>query len=149
MQHPLDRLTLRLDHQTARLENALQHILMHRERRLESAALTLARHSPAHRLQLIEQRLRTAQERLVQGMRQTVQDRWDRFSRAAGILHAVSPLATLARGYAIVRTTGRQPRLISSSTQVRQGDRIEATLHQGSLLCQVEQIRDKDEEMEG
>jgi len=144
MQHPLDRLLLRLDHQTSRLHSALNQILVAREHRLQSSALMLARHSPVHRLQLIEQRLLAAQERLTQGMRQSLQEQQDRFGRAAGILHAVSPLATLARGYAIVRTIGPRTRIIRNAAQVKQGDKIEATLHQGSLVCQVEQITEKD-----
>ncbi|MGD9948361.1 MAG: exodeoxyribonuclease VII large subunit [Desulfobulbus sp.] len=146
MPHPLDRLMLRLDHQTTRLHNGLRQVLLNQERRLESATLKLAQHSPVHRLQLPQQHLQAAQDRLQQTMRQYMQEQEDRFARTAGILHAVSPLATLARGYAIVRTTGKQPHVLRLSTQVRQGDTIEAMLHQGRLLCRVEQVTEGQEE---
>ncbi|MDD2462425.1 MAG: exodeoxyribonuclease VII large subunit [Desulfobulbus sp.] len=140
MPHPLDRLMLRLDHQTSRLHSALRQELSHQGRRLESATLQLARQSPAHRLELCQQRLQTAQDRFLQRMHQQLQEQEDRLARAAGILHAVSPLATLARGYAIVRTTGKRPCFIRQSTQINQGDKVEAMLHRGRLLCRVEQV---------
>lgn len=145
MPHPLERLMLRLDHQTNRLHNGLRQALSHRERLLESATLTLARHSPAHRLQLSRQRLQAVEKRLHYAIRRSMRAREDRFARTAGILHAISPLAILARGYAIVRTTGKRPHPVRRTQQVNQGDRVEAMLHQGRLLCRVEQVLKEDE----
>lgn len=140
MPHPLDRLSLRLDHQATRLHNGLRLILSEQQRRLAAVELKLAGHNPLQRLQLCRQRLQSAENGLRQCMRQWFQEQEDRFGRAAGILHAVSPLATLARGYAIVRTSGKRPHLISRATQVNREDRIEAMLHQGRLVCRVEQV---------
>jgi len=60
-------------------------------------------------------------------------------SRAAGLLDAVSPLSTLARGYAIARKkTGRnRTKIITAVDQVRSGEKIEIILHQGKLDCSV------------
>ena len=146
MPHPLDRLLLRLDHYADRLQNALRHVLSSRERRLESDALRLAQHSPTHRLQLARQRLQATQSRLYQSLRQCLQEQEERFARTTGILQAVSPLATLARGYAIIRSTGERPELIRRSTQLKKGDRVEALLHQGRVLLEVEQVADKEPE---
>ena len=55
-------------------------------------------------------------------------------------LHAVSPLATLGRGYAIVRTL-EDGRVVTSSAQVSRGDLVEALLGKGSLSCRVEDVR--------
>jgi exodeoxyribonuclease VII large subunit len=49
-------------------------------------------------------------------------------------LHAVSPLATLDRGYAIAKS---QDKVIFSSEQVQVGDAIEVRLAQGTLFCDV------------
>ena len=46
-------------------------------------------------------------------------------------LDAISPLATLERGYAIV--TGPDGRALQSSTEVQVGDAIEARLKRGVL----------------
>nr|WP_321464551.1 exodeoxyribonuclease VII large subunit [uncultured Desulfobulbus sp.] len=146
MVHPLDRLMLRLDHLATRLHNGLRHRLFQDGHRIEAARLKLDSYSPVHRLQLAEQRLAAVQGRLVQAMRQGLQERGDRFARTASILHAVSPLATLARGYAIIRTRGERPHVLRQASQVRAGEKIEAMLHHGRLFCRVEEVCETGEE---
>jgi exodeoxyribonuclease VII large subunit len=51
-------------------------------------------------------------------------------------LHAVSPLATLDRGYAIAT---KENKVLYSSQQVRIGDIINIRLAQGELICEVTQ----------
>lgn len=51
-------------------------------------------------------------------------------------LHAVSPLATLDRGYAIAT---QHDKVLFSSEQVHIGDSIEVRLAQGKLICEVTQ----------
>jgi len=55
-------------------------------------------------------------------------------------LHAVSPLATLDRGYAIATTI--QQKIIYSAQQVHQGDKIQVQLAKGSLACEVLETKD-------
>lgn len=54
-------------------------------------------------------------------------------------LETVSPLATLNRGYAIVKTvpTGE---IVHRADAVHEGDQIQARLAQGSLLCTINTI---------
>jgi len=54
-------------------------------------------------------------------------------------LHAVSPLATLDRGYAIV-TKEKTNEIIRAAKQVEIGEKISARLNEGSLICTVEKI---------
>ena len=51
-------------------------------------------------------------------------------------LHAVSPLATLGRGYAVISSAG-DARTIMSAGNVNPGDAITAHLNDGSLVCTV------------
>ncbi|MBI2785808.1 MAG: exodeoxyribonuclease VII large subunit [Legionella longbeachae] len=53
-------------------------------------------------------------------------------------LHAVSPLATLDRGYAIAT---KKSKVLYSSQQVSIGDNIEVRLAQGVLTCEVTQTK--------
>ncbi|MEI6415703.1 MAG: exodeoxyribonuclease VII large subunit, partial [Pseudomonadota bacterium] len=55
-------------------------------------------------------------------------------------LQAVSPLATLARGYALAFSLPGQ-RLIRVAETLQVGQRIDIRLHQGSLECEVVAIR--------
>ncbi|KTC80033.1 exodeoxyribonuclease VII large subunit [Legionella cherrii] len=54
-------------------------------------------------------------------------------------LHAVSPLATLDRGYAIAT---KENKVLFSSQQVTMGDSIEILLAQGNLTCEITQINE-------
>jgi exodeoxyribonuclease VII large subunit len=148
MAHPLDRLLLRLDYTTTRLHQALQSSLERQQQRLAAASVRLAGHAPRHRLSLAWQRLQAAENRLHQGIQTTIHGCEKRFRLTAGVLHAVSPLATLARGYAIVRTRDKKGQLVRRATQVRPGDGIRVTLHRGKLDCRVEQVRGEEEQQE-
>ena len=52
-------------------------------------------------------------------------------------LNALSPLATLKRGYSISRKTDGQ--VVTTAEQVSVGERIELQLSQGTLVCRVEE----------
>ncbi len=58
--------------------------------------------------------------------------RRDRLATAASALQLVSPLAVLARGYAIVFREGRRAPILSSA-EVRPGDRIRVRLSEGEI----------------
>jgi exodeoxyribonuclease VII large subunit len=53
-------------------------------------------------------------------------------------LQALSPLATLARGYAIVRSGAGAVR---DATTVKAGDSLDVQLATGSLAARVEEVR--------
>ena len=57
-------------------------------------------------------------------------------------LNALSPLATLKRGYSISRKTDGE--VLTSVDQTVVGDRIEVQLAQGHLACRVEEVRDSE-----
>jgi exodeoxyribonuclease VII large subunit len=61
-----------------------------------------------------------------------------RLGLQARTLEAVSPLATLHRGYAII-TREADGILIEQNKQVEPGARIRARLATGELLCRVEE----------
>ena len=55
-------------------------------------------------------------------------------------LHAVSPLATVARGYSILQHA--DGRIVRSTGDAAAGERLEARLHHGRLLLRVEGKQD-------
>ena len=59
-------------------------------------------------------------------------------AHTAGLLDAVSPLATLARGYAIAKTPPPGSELVTDASVVEVGSKIEVTLQKGLLVCRVE-----------
>jgi exodeoxyribonuclease VII large subunit len=77
-------------------------------------------------------------ERLDAAPRALLERRRTALDHAGSRLQALSPLATLARGYAIVRADGSALR---ETTTVAPGDALEVQLAAGSLGARVEQVR--------
>ncbi|RJQ49032.1 MAG: exodeoxyribonuclease VII large subunit [Gammaproteobacteria bacterium] len=140
LQHPGRRLrdqAQRLDGLEQRLHHARRVALRHAHARLAELAARLHTQTPLHRLRQAQsqlayhgQRLRAAAQRLVEQRRAGLQT----LTRA---LDAVSPLATLARGYAIVRLAAA-PNVLRNARDAAPGDTVHARLAQGSLICKVE-----------
>jgi len=65
----------------------------------------------------------------------------ERVARGARMLDTLSPLSTLARGYAIVRTTDAT--IVRSIAHVSTGDPLNIRLSDGTLDCRVESKRDE------
>lgn len=93
------------------------------------------------RLAATRGRLTTADERL-RAAASRGRDRADtRFRVLAGRLESLSPLAVLARGYAVCWNADRTA-IVRSADSVAAGDRVKVTLHQGEIDCTVEESSD-------
>ncbi len=69
-------------------------------------------------------------------------DRENRLHTLVQRLDALSPLATLKRGYSISRKTDGE--VLTAAEQVSVGDRIEVQLAQGHLACRIEELLGED-----
>lgn len=119
-----------------RLLRALNRTLADRRQRLAGIATRLERAGPAVRLPRERTRLEGLTQRLVRAVdRQTLPRRRQRLGGLARQLEAVSPLGTLARGYAIARREGR---ILRRADQAEIGDAVNVQLGEGSLDCRVE-----------
>ncbi|MDV3239317.1 MAG: exodeoxyribonuclease VII large subunit [Gammaproteobacteria bacterium] len=139
-QHPGQRLrqrAQRLDELDQRLRLALRARLQRRRERLATLEARLQRHHPGPRLR----HLRDLEAALARRLRTAVQTRLkesrQRLTALGRALDAVSPLATLERGYAIV--TAADGRVLHDAAQTRPGDRITARLARGRLRCTVDE----------
>jgi exodeoxyribonuclease VII large subunit len=140
---PLSRLRQqqqRLDGLDLRLMRAMRSQLERRRQALALGTRQLQAQSPARRLQLLRQRFAHLPARLRQAARQRLQQRAERLAALARQLHAVSPLATLERGYAVLRReeTGG---VVGSVAGVTPGMRLEALLVDGRLALTVDAVR--------
>ncbi len=145
LRHPGRRLQergQRLDELERRLRHALQSHLQRAEQRLQHQFQRLQRHTPAHRLEQLRERLKPLAPRLQRAMSQQLQGRGQRLAAASATLEAVSPLATLHRGYAIVSRV-EDGELLREAHRAKPGDTIEARLGRGRLLCHVNEVIDE------
>ncbi|MCI5146810.1 MAG: exodeoxyribonuclease VII large subunit, partial [Candidatus Electrothrix sp. AR3] len=97
---PVTTLHLHLDHLADNLEHAIHDILTNRQTRLNGLDNRLRQSSPFPALILHQQRLEELQHRLSQAGRSMMKEKGQQLAKAAEVLDAVSPLSTLARGYA-------------------------------------------------
>lgn len=133
----VDNLLLTLDRISLQLTQAFHAGLQNRQQQLTALSLRLERYNPALRLAHYDRRLDALHARLTDGIRMALARQAKRLARATGVLHAVSPLATMERGYAIVRKTTANQAIITDKNQVDSGETIDILLHHGRLQCVV------------
>jgi exodeoxyribonuclease VII large subunit len=146
LKHPGRRLqdnAQRLDELEMRLSQAQRHLMRHKQARLETLVARLERHNPASRLAQLQQHRADLSRRLHQSMQHRLRLLQQKLAAQARALETVSPLATLNRGYAIV-TAAEDGKVLHQSNEVTVGDTIHARLHQGGLLCRVEEVENEN-----
>jgi exodeoxyribonuclease VII large subunit len=133
MQHGqrLDELELRLQRAATR---ALERVI-ERLHRLGSRVLA---HSPAGAVREFELRRSALGARLLLAIRTRLIAAETRFGLASHGLQAISPLATLSRGFAVVTRTS-DGSVVRSAASVNPGEKIEARLASGRLRARVTQ----------
>ena len=134
---PLDTLMLRLDHLAGNMEHAMQNLLNDRQARLNELDSRLQQNNPLQVLLLHQHNIQGLERRLQQAGKRVIRENEQTLARAAGLLDAVSPLSTLARGYAIARKKTGRKEIITTVEQVCSGEKIEIILHQGRLDCSI------------
>ena len=137
-----DELFTQLDGFDARLRTTLQNQLNGNATRIQELETRLA---PTQRKDAIYQLYQTVDTLDVacrSAIGRTLSDSENRLHTLAQRLDALSPLATLKRGYSISRKTDGE--VLTAAEQVSVGDRIEVQLVEGHLACRVEEFLDED-----
>lgn len=134
----LEQQSQRLDELDRRLQQLLASRLHLGERRLASLELRLQAQSPEKHLAAGKRRHQLAEERLHALIARRRDLARHRLAMLSARLDGVSPLATLGRGYAIVRTPSGE--VISRAGQVSAGQPLVTTLAEGHLRVRVEEV---------
>ena len=152
-QQHLDYLSTRLVHPRERLAHLNERLQMlgtrlrlaqfHARERTTHTLLALRarllRHNPQAQLREHQLRSRHLHAHLGNAMRRVLERAQERVARTAQALDTLSPLATLARGYAILENL-KTGVVVRASSEVRPGDAVRARLARGLLDCRVEKI---------
>jgi exodeoxyribonuclease VII large subunit len=109
---------------------------------LRHAAAVLRANQPQRRLRVLRERLAALQTRPQAAVARQLQREALKLRGLARSLEAISPLATVARGYALI--TGEDGALVRSVRQVGAGQQVQARLGDGSLHLRVEDITPAD-----
>lgn len=140
-QHPKRRLLEQQQHLDIceatfiRLQTKLTEHLKFRIQNLREKLFT---NNPKHLIRDLEHKLKASQNVLQNSIQYNIQNQLKTLGNLAGKLDALSPLATLQRGFAIV--TAENKKIIHNSKQVKAGETIDVRLSEGSLHCKVESI---------
>jgi len=136
--HPgvrLEQQTQRLDDLARRLAGAVRARVQREQLGLAQLRGRLVRRSPDRLLHAQRSREQDLSVRLRHAVARRVNDAAQRLALAQRALHSVSPLATLARGFAIV--TRADGSLLGDAAGVAPGETIEARLARGTLIARV------------
>ncbi|HLB58235.1 MAG TPA: exodeoxyribonuclease VII large subunit [Gammaproteobacteria bacterium] len=141
-QHPKRRLAEKMQHldlQEITLKRLLNNFINDHKIKLHILNAKLYGCTPAHRIRESQQLLISQKQLLQNAITFSLQQKQQLLSNFAATLDALSPLATLKRGFAIA-TLAENKKILRNVKQVAVGDKISVRLLNGSLGCAVEKI---------
>ena len=130
-----------IDDHEQQLNRLIKRSINQKQQQFEWLAARIQQKSPSHQLAHCQHHLEQLRKRLNNSGKQQLSERKQHLSQQAHQLNAVSPLATLSRGYSIV-TEPQGGAVIQSSGQVNAGDKINIQLNKGRINATIEQCYD-------
>jgi len=135
----LDALAQRLDDLRAALREAIRSQLVSRRRRTDRAAERMA---PSSVSQAVARRRQQAEHFLCRvdlGARRTVREKKEQWRALSALLHSLSPLSILDRGYALCLDPDTGD-LVSDSRRLPAAGRVNVRLRRGRIGCDIREV---------
>ncbi|MCH2058619.1 MAG: exodeoxyribonuclease VII large subunit [Thalassotalea sp.] len=126
-----------------RLQQAMQRYLSQQQARPQYLAKALKHLSPEVKLKSYEKTFNSLNERLTQAAGKQLESKQQSFARRLEQLQLVSPLATIARGYSIVRDEDNG--IIRSVSQVEDSSQISVQVNDGVIEAKVTAVSNKND----
>ena len=141
-QHPGQKLlrnAQRLDEIELKLTQTIQIKIRHNNQIIAAKIATLWQYDPRIPINQYNQKQSYLYNRLLSATQHKLEYLSHKLLNNSQTLHAVSPLATLKRGYSLT-THELSGQIIQSSSQLRLGDRVKTRLAEGSFISHVAKI---------
>tara|TARA_B100000035_G_scaffold289361_1_gene275713 strand:- start:4164 stop:5324 length:1161 start_codon:yes stop_codon:yes gene_type:complete len=138
IRHPGDKLretSQKIDNLEIRVRNSLNNQLLQQSRALDQSVSNLKALSPQIKIQAYQNKLDILFSDLVNLVKVDLEEKKKRYSIDISTLEAVSPLAVLARGYAIV--SDEENNILRSSKELTVNQKIKARFKEGQVIAQV------------
>ncbi|MBU1567532.1 MAG: exodeoxyribonuclease VII large subunit, partial [Proteobacteria bacterium] len=140
MRNVFNSLEFHLNLSKSHLLQAMGGYLLIKEQTFQTLTRRLHKENPTTRINLQKHYINLLVTQLKNHMQRTLERKGATLAEQATLLHSVSPLATLARGYAIVRK--KQPgrvdwTVVSRASDARIGEELNVLLREGQLDCVV------------
>jgi len=141
-QHPQLRLARQqtvLERLRQRMNQAVESHLKRAGQRQIRITQRLNQQTPQSRIHRAQSHMQQLEYRLTQNMHERLGSTRERFGNAITHLEAVSPLATLARGYSV--TTASDGKVLKQAKQVSPGDVLTTRVSDGWVESEVKEIK--------
>ena len=135
MMDALGRRQQRVDELLYRMETAERRVIEQQRRRWETAAGAIRHYDVRRRLAAMREQLESRTAALGASFRTLLMRRRGRLEQLAGELGALSPVAILERGYALVFDSAGN--LVKDSEQVQAGEEIRARVSRGEIKAVI------------
>ena len=140
-QHPQLRLARQqtvLERLRQRMNFALENKIKQANQRQQRMLQRLNQQNPQPRIHRAQSRVQQLEYRLAENIRARLSEQRERFGNAVTHLEAVSPLATLARGYSV--TTTIDGAVLKKTKQARPGDLLTTRLNDGWVESEIKTV---------
>ncbi|MGA2965035.1 MAG: exodeoxyribonuclease VII large subunit [Terriglobales bacterium] len=135
MMDGIHRRQQKVDEQRFRLEKAERQILERCHRRWENAAAAVRHYDARRRLAAVRQRLEALVANLAAATQTRMLEKRGALDRKSASLEALSPVAILNRGYALVFDA--KGKLVKDAARLKAGDEVTARLARGRMRARV------------
>lgn len=145
--HPsrqLQAISQRLDELSLRSQQAGKTTFAVKHSQLSQVAGQIQRHNPLHMLQRYNDKSHYLKEQLHSNMSHYLKNMKEKLYHLGYGLNAISPLATLERGYAIVTET-KNGHVVDNASMLKQGDSVNTRFAKGQIQSTVDKIIENDE----
>ncbi|WP_152819508.1 exodeoxyribonuclease VII large subunit [Vibrio sp. B1Z05] len=135
--HQLQKQSQQLDEKEAQLKRAMLGQISAIKQRLSRLQMRLEMHAPANKIAKQQQNLVYLEQRLNKAIQSQVRQDRHQFELLTEKLDAVSPLATMRRGYSI---STKNNQVVTQATQLKQGDTLATRFADGEVTSSVQSI---------
>jgi len=140
LKHPAQRLETsaqQLDDLTTRHYQAISRYIGQLNQAVEIKQHQLNKNNPSNKLSVYKDSLSHLQQRLKLAIQNHLEQSQDKLAAIMRELHAISPLATMSRGYAVVKSTEQNNKLIIAAKELEPGEKIQVCFANDQLNAQV------------
>lgn len=138
LRHPgelIEQRVLRIDELELRLKAQQARLLQQKKAQYEQLFKRLNWHSPARNLQNLDEQVVKLQTRLANGQQRLLDTFTNRHKQTEYVLHSLSPMRTVDRGYAILKNA--EGKVVTSVSGFAARDKGSATLKDGQLDFEI------------
>ena len=137
----LDDLEFKLQNIKNRMSNSLNNQVQLDKQKLNSTFEKINNYLKSYTIKDNIIQLDKIYDKIAFEVENNIKDKNEKLTNMGAILHSLSPLATLDRGYSIVQIEGK---VINSTSEIRVKDNIEVVLKDGNIECYIDKIINKE-----